>query len=459
MKTRLSRLLTFGLIVFMTLNVFSCGEDNPLPIFEDDILLVAANLNPADFASEINNPYFTLLTGDIHIYEGVDEDGVEERVVSRVTFETKTILGVNCVVVLVKEYSDGSLIEETRDWYAQDKKGNVWYFGEDVKDIEDGQVYSTFGSWEAGVNGAKPGIIMLANPQPGRKYHQEVAVGIAEDQAEVVSLNNTVTVPYGTFQNCLKTKETNPLDPGFEEFKYYAPDVGFIKAEPAAGGVEELAEITDMVDRALLNAGNINPVMFVEGVDNPYFPLTPGKVYTYSGLNDEDLTVTVISEVTTETRVILGVVCTVVHEQEFEDGELIEDTYDWYAQDVEGNVWYFGEDTKSIEDGVVVGTGGSWEAGVNEAVPGIIMLANPIPGMKYRQEVYEGEAEDRAEVSSLNNTVTVPFGTFENCIKILASTPLEVGVLEAKYYAPGTGFIKGEDQTSSEFEALENISN
>jgi hypothetical protein len=312
----------------MTLNVFSCGEDNPLPIFEDDILLVAANLNPADFASEINNPYFTLLTGDIHIYEGVDEDGVEERVVSRVTFETKTILGVNCVVVLVKEYSDGSLIEETRDWYAQDKKGNVWYFGEDVKDIEDGQVYSTFGSWEAGVNGAKPGIIMLANPQPGRKYHQEVAVGIAEDQAEVVSLNNTVTVPYGTFQNCLKTKETNPLDPGFEEFKYYAPDVGFIKAEPAAGGVEELAEITDMVDRALLNAGNINPVMFVEGVDNPYFPLTPGKVYTYSGLNDEDLTVTVISEVTTETRVILGVVCTVVHEQEFEDGELIEDTYD-----------------------------------------------------------------------------------------------------------------------------------
>lgn len=124
--------------------------------------------------------------------------------------------------------TNGELTEDTFDWYAQHRDGTVWYFGEDTKTYDKGVVVSTEGSWEAGVNGAQPGIIMEAHPQVGDSYRQESLAGAAEDQAEVVGLAESATVPFGTFDNCLKTRETTPLEPQLVEFKFYAAGVGNI---------------------------------------------------------------------------------------------------------------------------------------------------------------------------------------------------------------------------------------
>ena len=125
----------------------------------------------------------------------------------------------------------------------------------------------------------------------------------------------------------------------------------------------------------------------------------------------------------------------------FEDGELVEDTFDWYAQDTDGNVWYLGEDSKEYEDGEVVSTEGSWEAGVDGALAGIIMKAAPAVGDAYRQEYYEGEAEDLAEVIELGARVSVGAGDYDEVIVIEEWTPLEPEVVENKSYAPGVGVI------------------
>ena len=134
-----------------------------------------------------------------------------------VTSDTKKVMGVECVVVEDKEWEDGNLIERTYDWFAQDNKGTVWYFGENTKEYENGKVVSTKGSWEAGVDGAKPGIIMQADPKVEKSYRQEYYPGEAMDMARVLSLNASVTVPYGSFDHVLETKEWTPLQPGFSE--------------------------------------------------------------------------------------------------------------------------------------------------------------------------------------------------------------------------------------------------
>lgn len=202
-------------------------------------------IDPADFVDVIDNPYFPLIPGTTFFYEGESEDATIRNEVF-VTSETRHIMGVNITVVRDRVWEDNELVEETFDWYAQDKDGNVWYFGEDSKDFEDGKLMSTKGSWEAGVNGAQPGILMQANPQVGDVYRQEYFMGEAEDMAEVFALDESVSIEYGSFENCLKTKEWTPLEPGVEENKYYAPGIGFILEVMTEGGSErlELVDIT-----------------------------------------------------------------------------------------------------------------------------------------------------------------------------------------------------------------------
>jgi hypothetical protein len=201
-------------------------------------------ITPADFSATIDNPYLPLEPGTTFIYEGRSGDGAS-RVEVTVTSETRVVMGVTCVVVRDQAFVDDVLVEDTFDWYAEDKEGNVWYFGEDTKEYENGTVVSTQGSWEAGVNGAVPGVIMKAHPQVGDSYQQEYLKGEAEDMAEVLALGDSATVPYGSFQNVLRTREWTPLEPGVAEEKLYAPGVGLIKAETVEGGsdVEELVEI------------------------------------------------------------------------------------------------------------------------------------------------------------------------------------------------------------------------
>ena len=201
-----------------------------------------SDVNPANFVREVDNEFFPLQPGTTFIYEGTNGE-VPTRDEMTVTHETKTILGVNCTVVRDLAFEDGVLVEETFDWYAQDLDGNVWYLGEDTKELDpDGNVISTEGSWEAGVNGARPGIIMKANPRVGDRYQQEFAPGVAEDMAQVLSLDKSACVPYGCFDGLLLTKEWTPLEPGVVERKYYAEGLGFILGLTNKGG-DDLTEL------------------------------------------------------------------------------------------------------------------------------------------------------------------------------------------------------------------------
>jgi hypothetical protein len=181
----------------------------------------APHIDPADFTTTIDNEYLPMKPGTTFVYQGG-----AERNEMRVTHDTKKVMGVECVVVDDRAWENGQLIEKTYDWFAQDKEGNVWYFGENTKEYKNGEVVSTKGSWEAGVDGAKPGIIMQADPKVGQSYRQEYYPGEAEDMAKVQSLNDSVTVPYGSFDHVLVTKEWTPLEPSYHEHKYYAPGVG-----------------------------------------------------------------------------------------------------------------------------------------------------------------------------------------------------------------------------------------
>src|SRR5215213_9088362 len=198
----------------------------------------APHINPSGFTTKIDNKYFPLKPGTTFVYQG-NSGGNPERDVMTVTHYTKRIMGVKCVVVKDRVFAKGKLGEKTFDWYAQDKKGNVWYFGENSKEYKNGKV-STGGSWEAGKAGAKQGIIMQAHPKVGQTYRQEYSKGAAEDMAKVLKLNGSAKVPYGSFDQVLLTKEWTPLEPSVAEHKNYAAGVGDIKEVTVKGPSETL---------------------------------------------------------------------------------------------------------------------------------------------------------------------------------------------------------------------------
>lgn len=192
-------------------------------------------IDPAQFSSTVDNPYFPLRPRMRWEYRSATEDGVETTVV-QVTGSTHPVLGVPCVEVRDTVRLDGQVIEDTLDWYAQDRDGTVWYFGEDTKEYEDGKVVSTEGSWTAGVNGAHPGIIMPAQPRPGDRYRQEYYRGHAEDLGEVLAVGERVRVPAGSYDGVVRTKDTTPLEPDVLEHKYYAAGVGPVLTIDVSGG-------------------------------------------------------------------------------------------------------------------------------------------------------------------------------------------------------------------------------
>ena len=189
---------------------------------------------------------------------------------------------------------------------------------------------------------------------------------------------------------------------------------------------------------------SIDPSDFSELIDNPYLPLTVGNLWTYDGQTEDGLE-HIEFKVLNETKIVMGVTCAVVRDTVTVDGELVEDTYDWFAQDSRGNVWYFGEYSTEYEDGKAVSTEGSWEAGVDGAHAGIMMLANPYDSLTYRQEYFEDEAEDMGMVISTDETVTVRGETYRDVIKIKDFTPLDPKAFGYKYYAPGVGVVLEEE--------------
>jgi hypothetical protein len=202
----------------------------------------APKIDPANFVSTIDNRYFPLKPGTGFHYRGVAENGkTPQRDDMVVTHHTKQILGVKCTVVRDVVSSHGHPIEKTFDWYAQDKYGNVWYMGEDSREIRNGKFVRVSDSWTGGVKGAKPGIIMPGNPQPGDQYRQEYYPHYALDQAKVLGSGGPVKVPQGSYPNSLKTSETAPtLDPGVNEEKYYVAGVGDVWEHTVAGNHEQI---------------------------------------------------------------------------------------------------------------------------------------------------------------------------------------------------------------------------
>jgi len=216
---------TIFLPLIITLFVPACDSSRQ----DDDSFEVT--FDPTFVASQmqtnVTNPFFPLPVGATWRYEGEVAEGTEVIVV-QVLEETRMVAGIEARVVRDRVYLAGELIEDTKDWYAQDAAGNVWYLGEETAEYENGQIVSTEGAWETGVDGARAGIIMPANPAVGQAYYQEFYEGEAEDRGKVLGINETVTVPAGSYSGCVKTEDTTPLEPDVLEYKYYCPGVGTV---------------------------------------------------------------------------------------------------------------------------------------------------------------------------------------------------------------------------------------
>jgi hypothetical protein len=209
--------------------------DRPLPQGGERV-----RLDPSDFTTRIDNRYFPMAPGTRWVYREMGENGREQRDEVTVTMRIKVVDGVRARVVHDVETQAGVRLEDTFDWYAQDRAGNVWYLGERTREYEHGKVSSTEGSWEAGVDDAQAGVIMPAHPKVGMHYRQEHYRGHAEDRAEVVGFDQHAVVPFGQFGDVLVTEDTNPLARGAEEHKYYAGGVGPVLTVSMGGRREEL---------------------------------------------------------------------------------------------------------------------------------------------------------------------------------------------------------------------------
>lgn len=220
----------------------TAAPPEPLPQGSEPV-----ELDPADFSVDITNPYWPMQVGDRWVYEETDGEGSAQRVEVTVLDETRTVaLGIEARVVHDLVTSGGAVVEDTLDWYAQDSAGNVWYLGEETAEYAGGQVVTTAGSWQAGVDGAQPGIAVPAEPRAGLAYRQEYLEGEAEDAAVVLSTEEPAQTPTGTYTDTLMTRDTTPLDPEIAELKVYARDVGPVLVVQTSGGAsrEVLVETT-----------------------------------------------------------------------------------------------------------------------------------------------------------------------------------------------------------------------
>ncbi len=444
------------------------------------------DFNDATFepGAVIDNEYFPLNPGNLYVYEGqeVDEDdGDNEQRVVLVTNETEDILGVTTRVVRDSEFDDGLLTEDKLVYYAQDDLGNVWLMGESVTEYEydeSGNVIDTDtnDSWLAGEEDNLPGFIMLADPEEGDAYYQRFQLGEEEEQALVLDDDSEIELDGEEIEDVLRVKEFSALEPDEFDITYYAEDVGQVaqKEFEDDGELEFVSELVETKDLGETLLPDFSAATFEPGAfgDNPYISLTPGSVHSYEleVIDEETGEISLENNqvfVTYDTKNILGVDARVVRDREYVDGLLVEDTFDWYAQDTDGNVWYMGEDSTSFEyddagNLIETNTDGSWQAGVDGALPGILMYAQPEVGANYYQEFFLGEAEDEAQVVSLDESISIGLGSYDNVLQTFESTALEPDALEFKYYAPGVGLLRiealdeeGEPEEVTEFTGME----
>jgi hypothetical protein len=201
-----------------------------------------AGLDPANFTTKVDNPWFPLKPGTTYVYAGTNDKGKPTRDVFRVTHQTKDVGGVRSLVVDDRVYASGRLGERTRDYYAQDKQGTVWYVGEDTAELDSkGRVTTREGSWHNGTNGGRAGVFMPANPRLGERHRQEYLKNHAEDVFQVVRLSGAFRTPYRSFPRTLMTKEFTRLEPGVVGAKWYAKGIGQVAERTLKGDKENLS--------------------------------------------------------------------------------------------------------------------------------------------------------------------------------------------------------------------------
>jgi hypothetical protein len=216
-----------------------CGSSPSSASNPDSMPSYSSKIDPTSFTDRITNPYFPLKRGT-YIYNGT-KDGAPLHIEVKVTAQRKSVMGVSMVEIHDSAFVNGKIDEDTRDWYAQDAQGSVWYFGEDTKELNpNGAVLNTKGTWLAGVDGAQPGIVMPAHPTAGAIYQQEHAKGVAEDMIKILRTDASATTPAGSYRDVVETEDTNPLEPNKLEHKSFAPGVGFVGSDMMRGGAERI---------------------------------------------------------------------------------------------------------------------------------------------------------------------------------------------------------------------------
>lgn len=238
--------LSIGLVLFI---LMGCKDEDDIN-GKDILPAELPDVEEASFTNPtvISNTYYGPPAGSIYVYEGgeIGMEPEEEIRIERRT-STKVVMGITTIIQNDIVYLNGIVIEDTDDWLAQDDDGNVWYFGEEAKNYDEtGAFLDNEGSWEAGVDGALPGYWIPVNPTVGQVYYQEFFEGEAEDKAEVIALDETVTIALGNYDNCLVTEDINPFEPNEYELKYYAPGIGLIKEEKFED--DELVEVVELVE-------------------------------------------------------------------------------------------------------------------------------------------------------------------------------------------------------------------
>ncbi|MFH1742774.1 MAG: hypothetical protein ABIH23_27530 [bacterium] len=422
-------------------------------------------IEECDFSTTGRNPYFILEPGYRLTLTG-EEDGEELVLEITVLDETEVVDGVLTRVVEERETTDGVIAEISRNFFAICTKTNsVFYFGEDVDIYDDeGNLESHEGAWRAGVDGAQAGVMMPGTILVGSKYYQEIALDVAMDRAENLSITEDVSTPFGDLENCLKIEETTPVEPDAIDYKYYAPGVGIVQDGDLLLSEVEGLQVLDL--EPFEQESNFTEYFMLETCEfsntgrNPYFILEPGYRLVFEGEEDGEeilLTITVLDE----TEMVDGVETRIIEEREWVDDVLIEVSRNFFAICTRTNsVFYFGEDVDIYDDeGNLESHDGAWRAGVDGARAGLMISGMPLIGSRYSQEVAPDIAMDRAEDLSLTEVVSTPAGTFENCLLVKETTPIEPDVEEYKLYAPGIGLVQEGDLQLTEYEGHSSVEN
>ncbi len=382
----------------------------------------------------VANPYLPLRQSGRWVYEGT-VNGKTYLVEMAVTDALWTIewagAPIDTMVARRRSWVDGVLTSETREFYAQGDDGGVWSFGRYVDRFQDGQPVDHDGSWQAGVDGALPTLVVPGDPRVGQVFN--VADQLPAGRAEIRSLTEPAQTLDGSVSNGLLVAITHP--DGSEETRVFVPGVGEVLTRSAGAEVHLVERLADPAESALATTFSTPTT-----VDNPYFGVAGVDYRLYFG-KEEDLPLRIEVAPTGEIKTVEwagGTTATVVSQfTATSNRNLLEIAVDWFAQDDAGNVWYFGEDVWNYEQGRVANTHGTWIAGT-DGPPGMIMPGDPTLGQRFNPENIPGFVFETVAVKSLDQTYEIPAGRQLSDVLVLHET-LDDGSEETKFYAAGYG--------------------